>query len=489
MIDPRTPVLVGVGQLSSTDREARFSTTGLLGDAARTALAEAGGGITERIRYVGAVDSFASQLPDLAGALAGSLGIEAKETVATRISGTSPVELLADACGLIASGSLDAALLGGVEVVRAWKDGRLTEDPVQPEGTAPSRILGTDRTPQHEGELAAGLNQPAQYYPLFEQAIRSADGSSIEEHDRALGTLWSRFASVAAQNPHAWDTSAPSAADILATGPDNRMIAAPYRKLLTANIFVDQAAALVLCSAETATAAGIPRERWVFVNATASANEHWFVGEREHLHRSEAIAAIGTALREHTGRTPSGHEHLDLYSCFPCAVRVGADALGIDAYDPARVPTVTGGLTFAGGPGSNYVMHSLAAMTERLRAHPGERGLCTALGWFLTKHAAVSLSTEAPTTPYRHLDAQAAVDARPRRSVALGYTGPAEIETYTCAYGRDGEPETGYLACLLPDGRRAFAASADPAQAAELVAGDPLGKPVTLTDGARFRLG
>lgn len=486
MIDPRTPVLVGLGQHTPADRQASTSATELLATAARAALADAGTAITERIGYLGTVDCFAAEMPNQPAALGELLGIQPKETVTTNISGTSPVELLADAATAITNGSVDAALLGGVEVVKAWRDGRLITE--ETGHGAPDRKLGVDRTPQHEAELAAGLNQPTQYYPLFEHAVRAAEQTSLERHEQRLARLWSSFAAVAADNEHAWDRSAPSAETIRSTERGNRMVASPYRKLLTANIFVDQAAALVLCSAETARAAGIPRDRWVFVEATASANDHWFAAERQNLHRSPAIAAVNSAVRAHTRAGVNDYALLDLYSCFPCAVEIAATELGIDPLDPTRVPTVTGGLTFAGGPGSNYASHSIATMAARLRERPGARGLCTALGWFMTKHAAVSLRTEPPSSPYRHLDAQAEVDQLPRRQVTSGYTGSAVLETYTCAYDREGAPETGYAACLLPDGTRTFAATESSSEAASLVDGDPLGRTVQLTENARFRL-
>ncbi len=63
---------------------------------------------------------------------------------------------------------------------------------------------------------------------------------------------------------------------------------------------------------------------------------------------------------------------IEVYSCFPSAVRVQQRALGLD---PARVPTVTGGMAFAGGPFNNFVLQATVAVAERLR---GDRH---AWGW------------------------------------------------------------------------------------------------------------
>src|SRR5438105_3874140 len=85
--------------------------------------------------------------------------------------------------------------------------------------------------------------------------------------------------------------------------------------------------------------------------------------------------------------------HVDLYSCFPSAVQIGAAELGLGLAETDRPLTVTGGLSFAGGPGNNYSTHAIATMVERLRDDPGAMGLVTALGWYLTKHAVGLYST------------------------------------------------------------------------------------------------
>jgi len=79
------------------------------------------------------------------------------------------------------------------------------------------------------------------------------------------------------------------------------------------------------------------------------------------------------------GVTSDDLGHIDLYSCFPTVVQSACDVLDIDAFDPSRVPTITGGLTFGGGPGNNYVTHSIASMVDRLRSDSSSQGLVTAL--------------------------------------------------------------------------------------------------------------
>jgi acetyl-CoA C-acetyltransferase len=247
------------------------------------------------------------------------------------------------------------------------------------------------------------------------------------------------------------------------------MAAHPYPKFETANIQVDQAAALILMSEEAADAAGVPRERRVTVQATATAHDHWFAANRPELHRSPALRACAEAI----GLDAGGVAHLDLYSCFPSAVQIAGGELGIDPLTDARPPTVTGGLTFAGGPANNYVTHSLAGMTARLRDDPAARGICTAVGWYMTKHGIALLAGPGASVADAVLDAhpQAAIDAQPTRAVAEG-AATATIEGYTALYDRDGTATMGIVAGITADGRRTFGQTS---AGAALVAGDPLG--------------
>ncbi|MGH3493949.1 MAG: acetyl-CoA acetyltransferase [Sciscionella sp.] len=496
-MDPRTAVLVGAAQRSVTDTAAAVSPLGLMAEVSRTAAADTA---TEPGRLLDALDSITVincltwPVPDPAAALALRLGSSPVSTGYTHTSGTSPIEALAEGCERISDGAADCVLIAGAETVRAYQDGRFTggEQPTDPATGAgsPMRMLGSDRTASHPAELAAGLTQPVQYYPLFENAVRAANGSDIATHEAALGDLWSRFAAVARRNPHAWVRSGPDPAEILTVSEGNRMICSPYRKLLTANVSVDQGAALVLCSAQRAAELGIPRERWVFPHAIAHANDHWLVGNRADLHRSPAINAIGAALSATLDRGVADIEHIDLYSCFPCAVQIAATELGLPSTDPARALTVTGGLTFAGGPVSNYVTHALATLIPLLRANPQQFGLSTAVGWYLTKHAAAVLSAQPPRMPARGVSAQQAVDRLPMVEIAEDAEGTAIVETYTAGYGRSSRADTVYLVLRLADGRRTFravTAAQEQRTVDRLLSTDPIGCKIELSadDGIR----
>ncbi len=463
-------VIAGAGQLSC--RADPPAPVVLAAQAARAAAEDAGADVLPRVQAIALVDPFTWPVTDPGALLRAELGLDqAVATLKSAIGGTGPLVLLGALATRIAAGELDCALIAGAEVFSGFTRAMRGEDlgwPVNADGTPVPETLGETDGASHPLETAAGMIAPLMYYPLFEHALRGAHGRSGDEQAALAARLWARFADVARDNPHAWTQDPP--ADPGAVGERNRMAAHPYPKFETANIQVDQAAALILMSEAAADAAGVPRERRVRVDATATAHDHWYAANRDALHRSPALAACREALALDLGEVA----HVDLYSCFPSAVQIAGAELGIDPLADSRPPTVTGGLTFAGGPANNYVTHSLAAMTERLREDPAASGVCTAVGWYMTKHGVALLS--GPDAPARTavLDAhpQAAVDVRPRREVADDGPVRATVEGYTALYDRDGSATMGIVSGIAADGRRTFGKTD---AGAALVAGDPLG--------------
>jgi acetyl-CoA C-acetyltransferase len=126
----------------------------------------------------------------------------------------------------------------------------------------------------------------------------------------------------------------------------------------------------------------------------------------------------------------------------------------------SRQLTVTGGLTFAGGPMNNYVMHSIVRMAQLLREQPGKRGMITANGGYITKHAFGIYSSEAPAQPFRHADMQDQVDATLKREVVMEYQGAGTVEGYSVMYGPEGLTKA-FVGARLADGRRAWGTSTD----------------------------
>jgi acetyl-CoA C-acetyltransferase len=316
----------------------------------------------------------------------------------------------------------------------------------------------------------------------------------VAEHQQVVSELWSGFAAVAAENPHAWSRVAYTAEEIRTPGPTNRMVTFPYTKLMCARIEVDQAAALILCSYEAAVAAGVPDDRMVFPLAGANAHDHFFFSERDRLDRSPAVHAATTAACEAAGIGLDDVARFDLYSCFPSAVQITMGSLGLagPAGGDDRPLTVTGGLGFAGGPANDYPTHAIARMVEQLRADPASVGLIHAIGWYATKHGVGLYSTTPPARGFTRVDGaslQAGIDAHPGRGAAGSYEGAATVEATAVVMDRDGNPADAIVSLLAPDGRRVLANAHDPVTLGAMTEEPWEGRvAAVVTDGTRNRL-
>ena len=181
-------------------------------------------------------------------------------------------------------------------------------------------------------------------------------------------------------------------------GPDNRMISWPYTKLMNSNNMVDQGAALMLTSvgkgalpADPFASAGFSRRpEPIATTPTPSPS-----GPSSTARRRSGSRASGRWNWPESASTTSTLSTCTRASRRRC--RWPPPRSGLPVGDPGRPLTVTGGLTFAGGPWNNYVTHSIATMAERLVANPGQRGLITANGGYLTKHSFGVYGTEPPT--------------------------------------------------------------------------------------------
>ncbi|MGZ6907602.1 MAG: acetyl-CoA acetyltransferase [Acidimicrobiia bacterium] len=470
-IDPRTPVIVGVGQAGQrlADPAAALEPVDLLATAARAALDDVGATLT--IDTVAIAEIISWRYPDPGALLARRLGVEPRTTVLTTTGGNSPQMLVNRLGDAILRGERDVVLLGGVECMYSRRRARRLDPKAWLEWTQaddePCQVVWGDARPgTTQYEMAHRALAPTQVYPLFETALRHAAGESVADHQGVIGSLWSRFAAVAATNEHAWSPTAYTPAEITTATPDNRLVCFPYLKRMCANLDVDQAAAIVMCSYETALAAGVPADRLVFPRAGADAHDHYFFTERASLAESTAIGIAGRAALTAAGCALDDIARFDLYSCFPSAVQLALGSLGLGGPEAGddRPLTVTGGLPFAGGPGNDYVTHSIAAMVAECRRDPGSLGLVTALGWYATKHSVGVYSTTPPVAGFVAVDpavTQAEVDALPRRVAAGLVTGAATVEATSVAFDRDGTPTIGILAVLTPDGRRALANCVD----------------------------
>lgn len=456
------PVIIGAGQLTNHagSLAGARSPLDLMAECARLAAADAGvPGALARVDSVQVVNIISWAPPDPAGELAAAVGArEGGERIYTVVGGDTPQRLVNEAAMRLTRGEIGLALIAGAEAMHSLKLSSAAGSPL-PWPPRSGRGLLQDRPGWAQTEIAHGALLPARVYPMFENAIRAHRGWSIEEHRGRLGEWGARFSAVAAANPNAWFRKALTSEEVTGVGATNRLTAFPYTKRLNAFLEVDQGAALLLASESVARDLGVPREEWVYLHGFAHLNDLWFLSERQNYWSSPAIARAARLALGMASAEVDGMACFDLYSCFPSAVETAREAIGIPEGDP-RPLTVTGGLPYFGGPGNNYVTHSIATMAARLRERPGELGLVTGLGMLTTKHSVGIYGAERPGGDWSPPDlvrAQAGIDAAPHPAMAGEPAGPASIETYTVAYGREGRPESTVIIGRLEDGRRFFA--------------------------------
>lgn len=484
-MDPRTPVVVGVAAASQRfdDPADALEPIDLMEQALVGAADDAGtSGLLEAIDEI-RVPRGMWRYSDPGRMLADRVGAASCRTQLAEI-GILQTSLLNGAARAIAEGragvvavvggeakyrSLRASILG-VEAPDTDQQGVTPDEVVAPHGDIISRL-----------EIDRGLVMATHHYAFIENALRYAEGLTVARHRQEVAELWARFSEVAVANPDAWDRSPHTADEIREPVGRNRMLAFPYTKLHNSQWNVDQAAAIVVCSAERAEALGIARDRWVFPLAGAESNHMVPVSRRLELHRSPGFAEVGRAVLGAVGVTADEVARLELYSCFPVAVRVQARELGISE---DRDLTQTGGMTFAGGPLNNFVLQGAVTMARTLRDSPDDLGLFTAVSGMLTKQgAAVWAGRPAEGTFELHDVTDAAAAASPEVACDDGVSGVGTVVSATVVHD-SGVPRA--VAVVAVGDERTIASSVDEAVIASFESDECCALPVSVTADATF---
>lgn len=506
-IEDNVPVIVGVGQFVERLEDPGYrglSPVDLAAEAARVAIADAGGdwaALLRQIAIVGAIRTFEDSVPAAAPfgkadkyplAVAGRLGISPQKAILEKAGGNTPLSLLIDVAERLRAGEGAAALIVGSEAISTVRHltrlGETRDWSESSDGEMENRGRGLEgMITQYNARHGAASAPPG--YALLEHARRARLGLTRQKYAEEMGRLFAPFTRVAAANPLASAATAEmSAAQLIAVGERNRLIVDPYPVKLVSRDQVNQSAAILVMTLRAARAAGIAPDRMIFVQGAALAQERDILSRPDPGISQAAALTLASALAD-AGKTTADMACFDFYSCFPIAVFAAAvDALGLDPDDP-RGLTVTGGLPYFGGPGNNYSMHAMAEMTERLRAQPGSFGLVGVNGGILTKYGAVVLSTQPASWKGCRQDAlQSRIDAAPKPDVAHVAEGRGTVLTYTVVH-RGGMPENGVVIGTLDSGERFLANAVDAKTMAGLIDADPIGRTLFVTptpQGNRF---
>ncbi len=386
------------------------------------------------------------------------------------------------ACNEILENGADAVLVVGTEAeykkLRHKIAGEEIPEPPFSE-IPPDETLAPELDILHPLEHEIQLYTAPSHYSLIENAFGIAKGKSPKEQRAATAKLWEGFSEVASENPFAAFKEPMGAKEIAQPSERNRPIAAPYNKWNCSQINVDQATALLFVSKEFAMELGVAEEEWIFPVAGAVSNNMVPIVERKEIHRCQGFEIVGKAVLESSGLSIDGInkdvDYFELYSCFPVAVWIQAEEMGIDissATENAHQPTLTGGMTFSGGPLNSFVLGGLARMTEVLKSEKAngnkKTGLVTSISGMITKQGAGIFSTHDmfDGNPEKQIGANAFSDftkevraSTPTLEVDADYFGGAVARTSNLLYDREGNPERAICVADTPSGKRTMALS------------------------------
>ncbi|KWX65567.1 acetyl-CoA acetyltransferase [Mycobacterium sp. NAZ190054] len=496
-VDPRTPVIVGVGQFTERIDDPGYrgmSAVELAAAAVRAALTDTG---VDAGEVAAAVDTvFGLRQFEISGPMPAALGKsnnyprsvmnrvggDPARVVLEPVGGQGPQKLVAEAGNLIVAGDADVVMIMGSEPGSTAKYFAHRDD--KPDFTEHVDGHLEDRGHQifnyiDEYTVQHGLTGAPVQYGLLDNARRARQGLGVGEYRRQMAELFAPMSKVAAKNTFSSSPVERSVDEIATVTDENRMICDPYPRLLVARDTVNQGAAAVLTSVEAARRLGVPEEKWVYLHGHSDLVEQPLLDRMDLGASPAAVHAAHEALRV-AGLGVGDIATFDLYSCFPFPVFVMCEALGLSGDDP-RGLTLTGGLPYFGGPGNSYSLHGIAETVIQMRDHPGRFGFVGANGGIMSKYSVGIYSTEpAEWRTSRSVELSAEVAARPRVAVTRSPEGAGTIETYSVRH--DWPVRTGIIIGRLDsDGSRFMATSEDVDLVSLMTDGDPLGARILVT--------
>ncbi|MBV8957945.1 MAG: acetyl-CoA acetyltransferase [Actinobacteria bacterium] len=477
-VDPRTPCIIGVAQQTWRDAELAPEPLDMWEEVSAAAAGDAGLTDLAALDSVQVVYTQSWQYDDPAGRLCERLGATPAHRFYSGIGGTTPQVLVNKTCESLLAGEYDLALITGAEALATRRKLRKTGEKPDWSYRHPESPPFPFEDPFHPAEMAHQVWEAWLTFPIWDIARRAKLGVAPEAYRRQQGELLAPMTEVAAANPYAWFPQVRSVDELITATSNNRMVGYPYTKYMVSIMDVDMAAALVLTTHETANDLGVPDDKRVYVRGWCYATDPPYVAEHVDMTRSPAMEAASREALTRAGVGVDDVAHFDLYSCFASSVNFAIDALGVRADDPRGPFTVTGGLPFAGGAGSDYVTHSIASMVDTLRADPGAIGLVSGVGMHMQKHAfGVYSTTPGDVRP------PGPVPAAERETIVDTYTGSVTVASYTAAHGRDGEAEWGLVIGDVPGGGRTYGRVEDPGMLAAMEAEEWVGRSVELKTG------
>ncbi len=485
--DADAPVLVAVGEASGKSLGLEWpAPSDLAGAAIRATLADSGqaaalAAATDCIIAIRTFEdsgvSLGTGSPDnVPQAYAAAGGLDLRHSFYSDIGGQTPQAQVNQFAGAVQRGEYKAVMIVGAEAngtaKRARKSG-LTLDWRMPSDQAFIDLL-TPFPILSRAEIRHGIVSMPLAYSLIETARRARRGMDRANYEAEMASLWANFSQKSLTREHAQFAQQWSAEALQSGGDGNYQLTDIYRRWMVAQDAVDVAAAAVLTTAGTAREIGIADDKMIWLAGAAEAADPP-ISERTNLSGSDAQAFAVNAALDQAGIAAADLGPVDIYSCFPCAVFAATDGMTLPER-PAGDYTLTGGLTFFGGPGNGYALHSLAAMVQTLRRDGRKPAMITANGGVMSKQAVGIYSAEQP----RRRWPAAPQHGYQAAAVALDHApaGKGRILTFTQPIVKD-RAGAAILLLAMESGARALAVLGDPPPV------DLVGRIVSVTAGEK----
>ncbi|MFX1366020.1 MAG: hypothetical protein ACFFCE_01475 [Promethearchaeota archaeon] len=459
-----TPVIIGAAQITQRKNvEKPLDPLLLIAKACQRAIAMSGiDGLREAIDtiYMSTISSWIYE--DASERLSNLLGIKLIQKYTAPISGNTPQLLVNKAARAISLNENKVILIAGGEAAyskyRADKDKITLDWPELPTRTT-NKMQEATNYYSSKFEMSYRLIAARYIYALIETALRAESGRSLKEHLDYIGKRYELFSKIASENPYAWEQNHFNAKEIITPNYNNRIICHPYTKRMVANLYVDQAAALIITNEKIAADLGIDKKKWVYPMGGADLNNIRYITQRSRLYNSPAIREASKLALNQAGLKLSNIDAFDLYSCFPCMVEIARKEIGIPEDDPRNL-TITGGLSFFGGPLSSYSMHAIVTAIEIIQKNPNKKIMVLANGGFNTSESVGIYGRSPPAMAWtrQEFDAiQQKIESKILPEPIEKANGNLTIEAYTIIYDRKGLPEYAIVIGLLESGDRTLA--------------------------------
>lgn len=401
--DPQAPVLVGVGEasgksLKATSGEEWPSTADLASAAVTAALADSGAGekLAVSVDCLLSIRLFHdSGLPHDFGspdnhpdAVAKASNLDPATLLYGDVGGQSPQKHINQLARKVHAGEHKAVVISSAEntgtVKRARRSGHAL-DWSQKSDRAMTDLRTDEDKILTAYEWRQGLISMPMSYGIVENARRARLGMDRESYARDMAELWSAFSTVSQTREHANFARAWTADELLAEDNGNYWLNDPYRRWMVAQDAVELGAAVIMTTAAHAAELGIDEDKMIYLHSGADASVP-LISEQADLSISPAMESAFPKALELAELDADALGPIDIYSCFPVAVSLAMDALG-QPDRPLSSYTLTGGLSFFGGPGNSYSNHGIVALVQALRKDGSKPGMISANGGVINKES------------------------------------------------------------------------------------------------------